>query len=267
MTQNKIDEELVCADSLVFCLKHRHGCHQVDVRREENDPPDFWITVNGVLFAAEVTSVVEGENYHARGRKLREDINKTAHQKGCLAGSYALSIKREPIIPKRNSDEWHNIIGQAISFIEATKSVTSTEAFALIDEGLNKLTIEKCSAKGEDVGLLGPITVKWGIEIQEDLCHIMNERIIEKRKKLENKGVHKSCPQIMLLLYDAYGLGEIDDAQKALLKVNGYDWFHSIFWAASFTNRRNEISPENPGREGMFLYSQEEKWWRRPQKD
>ncbi len=50
-------------------------------------------------------------------------------------------------------------------------------------------------------------------------------------QKLENKGVPEHCGDVILLLYDAYGYGEAEDARKALLKAHDYDWFHSVFWA------------------------------------
>ncbi len=48
--------------------------------------------------------------------------------------------------------------------------------------------------------------------------------------------------------------------KQALLKVQGYEWLHSIFWAASFTDRSNTLYPGKPGRGGVFLYSKKEEW-------
>ena len=257
----RIDEELVCADALAHCLKHEYGCCHVDVRRETNDPPDFWITIDGEKFAAEVTSIVSNEGYRANCRKLKEAIRQAVKQLDNMTGTYTLLMTHRPELPRHASSEWQSLARRATSFIQATRSVTSTDEYRLFKDGHGYVDIKKVSTEGATVGLLGPVDVKWEGEIQEELCQIMWQRIAEKRRKLEKKGVPDKCPQIMLLLYDAYGYGDTEDAQKALLKVEGYDWFHSIFWAASFTDRANEISPQNPGRNGAFLYSRDENWW------
>ena len=173
-------------------------------------------------------------------------------------------MTRRPKLPRHASSEWRDLVRLATSFIQATRSVASTDKYCLLKDGHGYVGIRKVSAEGATVGLLGPVEVKWEGEIQEELCQIMRQIIAEKRRKLEKKGVPDECPQIMLLLYDAHGYGDTEDAQKALLKVEGYDWFHSIFWAASFTDRANEISPQNPGRNGTFLYSRNENWWQSP---
>ena len=65
-----------------------------------------------------------------------------------------------------------------------------------------------------------------------------------------------------LLLYDAYGYGSLETAMRAALDVKGYEWLHSIFWAASFSDRPNVMYPDSPGRAGCFLYSKSEGWRR-----
>ena len=60
---DSIDEELVCIDSLLHHLKENLGYLDVLVEREQNDPPDFWVTVSGQKFAAEVTSIVNDQAY------------------------------------------------------------------------------------------------------------------------------------------------------------------------------------------------------------
>ena len=61
----RIDEELVCVDSVkhVFCTCC--ACKQVEIQREQDDPPDFTVTIDGERFPAEVTSVVSSQGYDA----------------------------------------------------------------------------------------------------------------------------------------------------------------------------------------------------------
>ncbi len=88
----------------------------------------------------------------------------------------------------------------------------------------------------------------------------MKDAIEKKRSKIEKKGVMRVCPDVILLFYDAYGYGDIADAARALSRIKDYDWLHSIYWSASFSNCPNVMYPESPGRAGGFLYSKNEIW-------
>lgn len=67
---NRIDEEWVSADCLAHYLRNVCRCNDVQVQKAKDDPPDFWITVDGHTFAAEVTSIVTDAGYRARGMAL-----------------------------------------------------------------------------------------------------------------------------------------------------------------------------------------------------
>ncbi len=262
--QKRIDEEIVCADCFAHCLKHQYGCGKVTVERQDDDPPDFWITVDGIRFAAEVTSVVTGQAYGANARKLKRSIAQSAKEEGALSGTYALIMMRHPRLPRSGSGEWRALVAQATSFIRATRQADSSEQSRLLADSDGHLDMKKVSSQSATVGLLGTTSAKWEGEIQDELRALMQTAADQKRVKLEKKGVPSQCPRVVLLLYDAYGFGDLEDAQKALLDVDGYDWFHSVFWAASFTDRPNDLSAEEPGRKGAFLYSRKDAWWRSP---
>ncbi len=259
-TNKRINEELVCVDALSHCLKDQCGCATVAVDKEENDPPDFWVTVDGERFAAEVTSIVARQDYRATCGKLKRSIRDSVKEQGSVDGSYALLIMRHPRLPKSTSREWWSLVAQAASFIIATRDAESTEEVRLLENTDGHLGIKKVSARGTAVGTIGPIDAKREGEIQEELQPLMAARLTEKRQKLENKRIPSACSGVMLLLYDASGYASSTDARKALLSVAGHGWFHSIFWAASFTDRPNRLSPADPGRFGTFLYSRNEKW-------
>lgn len=257
-----IDEEQVCMDSLVHCLKYRCGCRKIVVKKEKNDPPDFWITINGKKFAVEVTSIVEEQEqeYRARLRNLKQIILNSSLEQDSLNGKYVLLITRHPKLPKKTSHKWCDLAAQATSFISMTRNAESTNEISLLKDANGSLRIKKISGQGAAVGIMGPVNAKNTGYIQEELQKLIKERVNEKRQKLENKKISVLCPRVMLLLYDAYGYGGVEDAQKVLLNMHGYDWFHSIFWAASFTDRPNVLFPANPSREGRFLYSANKEW-------
>jgi len=98
----------------------------------------------------------------------------------------------------------------------------------------------------------------WEGDVQSQLAIMMQQAVDNKKRKLQDKGV--GSQRALLLLYDAFAYAQPVDAVSAMRKVNGYDWFHSIFWAASFFDRKNTTYPEEPGREGIFLYSSNPNW-------
>ncbi len=101
---DRIDEELVCIDSLVQYLQAIYGARGVQAEREENDPPDYWVTISGEKYAVEVTSIATYEDYRVRCRKLAEEIEKVSGSNSWLSGNYALSVVCHPLgrpdIPK-----------------------------------------------------------------------------------------------------------------------------------------------------------------------
>jgi hypothetical protein len=262
--RTRIDEELVCADCLVHCLKAKYGCTDVLVARSDADPPDFWITVDGKEFAAEVTSIVHQQGYRADCIKLKDQVMASSKSRGLLEGKYLLYVERDPMLARTGTPERHGLIQAAVSFIRATGGAQTTPEVLLLKDRHGKLTISKVSSRGASVGLMAVVGARWEGDVQDELRDLIQAAVHKKRGALERKGVPARCPRTMLLLYDAYGFGDLDDAQGALLKADGYDWFHSVFWAASFTDRPNELSPENPGRLGVFLYSRNRDWWQQP---
>lgn len=256
----RIDEELVCVDSLVHHLKQVCGHQEVQVERETDDPPDFWIQIDGKKFAVEVTSIVKYQGNLANCKKLKQSIQEKVQENSNLNGTYALIIKLNPELPKRTSSDWQGLVDKAVSFIALTKEVSSTEINYLQEDSHGRLGIQKTSDQGMAVGLFGFPGLKWEDKVQKELADLIQDAVTIKRSKLKNKNIPQKCPDAILLLYDADGYGDTEDARKALKKVQYYDWFHSVFWAASFTDRTNKLFPDNPGRKGLFLYSKEDGW-------
>lgn len=261
---NRIDEEWVSVDCLAHYLRNVCKCGDVQVQKAKDDPPDFWIAIDGNTFAAEVTSVVTDAGYRAKGMALKDVIKRSMCEDIGNRGTYALLTIRQPEFPRRNTREWNVLVAESLSFIRDTREVSSTDQHPLIEGKNGRLGIQKLGNDGATVGMAGVAGVKMEGDIQNELCELMQHAIFTKRVILEKKEVLQQCSGIMLLLYDAYGYAEVEDAQKSLTKTVGYDWFHSIFWAASFTDRVNELSPGEPGRQGKFLFSKEAKWWNSP---
>jgi len=255
-----IDEELVCVDSLVQYLQEAHGCEEIQIRREPDDPPDFWITISGEKYAVEVTSIVLDYSYNARCQKLELRIQQISRSKQWLKGNYALEVMGRPNIPKSTSVQGKDLESRAADYVRQTKGLTSAQRMYLLKNSYGYVAIQKLSDTGASVGLAGPVETKWGVQAQAELSTLFQDRIDKKRVLLEKQGVLAKSPKVIILFYDAYGFCEIDDVLEAFQNVRGYEWTHSVYWVASFTNRSNKLYPGQPGRKGLFLYTKNQEW-------
>lgn len=255
---HRIDEELVSVDSLKHVLGMRCGCKEIHPNREQNDPPDFTITIDGELFPAEVTSIVSRQQYRAQCDEFAKAILDSAKSLGVLAGKYALIVSRLPHIPKPTSKDGRQLLDAAVDYVDATRKQMASPRVLLIQDKSGKISVEKVSASGSSVGVVWSAPAMWEGDIQSQLATLIQQAVDDKKRKLQDAGIGPQ--RALLLLYDAFGYAEPNDAIVAMRQVNGYDWFHSIFWAASFFDRRNTTYPEEPGREGFFLFSSNPGW-------
>jgi hypothetical protein len=257
-SDRRIDEELVCVDALKHVLRTPCGCGEVHPRREQRDPPDFTITVDGEQFPTEVTSIVSGEQYHAQCKEFANTVRDQASSRSMLSGTYALMVSGFAVVPKPASKSGRKLLAAAVAYLEATKQATDSSERQLVTAATGRIGIAKASATGAAVGVLWTPPARWEGEIQAQLSRLIQEAVDTKRRKLENAGIGPR--KALLLLYDAYGYGEPNDAVAAARQLNGCDWFHSIFWAASFCDRKNITYPDEPGRGGLFLFSHNPAW-------
>ncbi len=59
--EGRINEELVTIDSLVYSLKKDYGFTKITVKDPEDEPPDFWMTIDKNIYAVEITSIVSAQ--------------------------------------------------------------------------------------------------------------------------------------------------------------------------------------------------------------
>jgi len=258
----RIDEELVCFDSFVQRLREIDSSQEITFYRvpKSKHPPDFRVTIAGVKYAVEVTSIVTGADYDDWCKKLLETIRSESETNNTMKGTYALTIVGRPDIPRRGTTHWRKLVSTAATKIrEMSDAPCGAESCLLRDaNGYAVMVIQKTSAQGSTIRRMP--AMKWEGEVQEELSRLIKERIEAKRKGLERKRILDQCPNVILLLHDAYLYCQVDDVKRAFLNVQGYEWLHSIFIAMSFSDRPNILYPNTPGRRGMFLYSKNKQW-------
>ena len=257
-TNRRIDEELVSVDSLKHVLCTRCGCRDVHPHREQHDPPDFTVKIDSESFPAEVTSIVSRQQYSAQCKEFTEVIRDRADSLGVLSGKYAFIVTRLPRIPKPTSKTGHQLLEEAVAYVSATRQQLESPEVRLAQDDSGKISIAKLSANGSTVRVVWVAPAMWEGDIQSQLAMMIQQAVDGKRCKLQDAGIGPR--RALLLLYDAFGYAQPIDAVAAMQEVNGYDWFHSIFWVASFFDRKNTTYREEPGREGFFLYSNNPRW-------
>ncbi|HKB36016.1 MAG TPA: hypothetical protein VKD72_06150, partial [Gemmataceae bacterium] len=206
----RIDEELVCIESLKYVLHARCGCNRVEIFREEHDPPDFTVTIDGESLPAEVTSVVLRQEYHAHCEEFARVVGQRAGALGLLAGKYAFTVTRMPHIPKPTSREGQRLLQDAVAYVAATKQQAESPEILLSTDPGGKITMAKVSASGSAVGLVWMAPMLWEGEVQDELASLLQRHVDAKRRKLEK--VRVAPAKALLLLYDAYGYAQPDDA-------------------------------------------------------
>lgn len=255
----RINEEHVCIDSFIQHLREVDKKQEITFYEEPNDPPDFWVTIAGTKYAVEVTSIVTDYGYEALCNKFFKDIRSEFATSNNIKGTYSLYVTRRPRIPKKETSDWKTLVSIiATNIQDMSNALCGTEHYILKDKN-GRVGISKLSDQGAKI-FLSTGAAKWGGEVREELSKLFSKAIERKRVALEKKGVLRQCPKIILLFYDAYVYGDIEDAQQAFLKVQGYEWLHSIFLAMSFSDRPNALYPNTPGRRGVFLYTTKEDW-------
>jgi hypothetical protein len=255
----RIDEELVSVDSLKHVLCTCFGYKHVCIHREQQDPPDFIVTINGKTFPTEVTSIVMERPYEhsMQCKRLMNAIRDCANKIGILVGQYTFEVTRTPYIPKPTSREGYQLMDAAIAYIHDSQLQEVGPEIRLTQDKLGKISLRKYAANGSTLEMVSTQSM-WEGEIQDLLVTLIQRAIDGKICKLRDAGIVPR--EALLLLYDAFNYAEPNDVVTAMQKVNRCEWFHSIFWADSFSCRQNQTYPEEPGRDGLFLFSINPSW-------
>jgi hypothetical protein len=256
----RIDEEAVCIDALVHRIRQVDHLQEITVERECIDPPDFWMSIGPLKYAVEVTSIVVDEHYDALCMTLLRAVQAELVAGTAAKGTYALDVFRTTKLPRRGTKEWRKLVSNLVQNIRQMSTASVGAKIPLLEMESGRLSLMKLSESGSNVGKVWMPDARWEGEARGELSRLLQERVNTKRKRAEEKGLDRTGCEIMLVFYDAYGYCDAEDARQELEGVEGYRWFHSVFWAASFTARPNILYPENPGRAGVFLYSKNPAW-------
>jgi hypothetical protein len=257
----RIDEELVTIDSCRHLLMTCCGATVPPPTRIKDDPPDFEMIVDGHVHPAEVTSIAVTADIarHAQSKSFQRLVQRRAAASGSLSGTYAIVFTRNIQPPLPNSPSGKQLMVDALQYVHGTKDhVEAVAATLLTDDNGGTISIKKGSNTDAKIGAAIIDAAQWGGETVANVASLIQERVDEKLRTLANHDV--DATNTFLLLYDAHGYADADMIAEAFDSVANYGSFHSVYVALSFTDRPNDLCPDEPGREGFFVFSRDANW-------
>lgn len=203
------------------------------IKWEEDEPPDYYLYMDGKKYAVEVSTLVQrfriGELTLSRIGvvaslwDLVDEVERTAEKEATLNGTYVVRFSR-PITDFGTVRD--QLFQQLLSYMRRTRQHASARERVVFEQGKQRCTIEKLHNQRSHVGKIGPSDAKWEVEITEEVCSLLQERIDTKHDKLRDI----SDPKV-LLLYDAYQLATPKAYQSCLDDLTHLDEFHTVFIA------------------------------------
>ena len=149
----RADEEY-CKDTFSIFLADRvgHGTFAWTEVPQNQEPPDYYLTLCGVRFAVEVTTLMEEVAVGATLRmpstgisqaliKLCKDMEDDLRKRNILRGSYMLVL--QPIEDLRNARPF--IEERIVRYVERTRDDKAAAPEILLQQGRSRLSIRKAS--------------------------------------------------------------------------------------------------------------------------
>jgi hypothetical protein len=208
----------------------RQRCQEEDiVWNDEDNPPDYYLQLNGNKYAVEVTSLMEviqlgNESlshltFIEAVHDFLKQIEQQAVREGILKGAYVVDYK-----PLNDFGKWKKYISKNImDYIHATRDAPSAPERTILNRGHLGWSIEKYHS--EKQYLTGATSdARWHHQAVDELCALLNQTLEKKAKKLATI----SCPKI-LLIADRYPWLESSDWSGCLSNLNSISEFHTVF--------------------------------------
>jgi hypothetical protein len=197
--------------------------------------PDYYLFIDNVKYAVEVTSLVEQiplgklSPISALGVDkflidFVQDVERSAIKEGILYGQYVVSLT-----PINNFEDFlYKVKDALLAYIRKTRDVESfppEQIFRkVILPHLQLCEISKIGLKRDKVyESLSGLPKSEG-DIQADLLSLLNDRLAIKTQLLKNIPEPK-----ILLLMDRYSHADLQDYKNCIKKVQGLESFHTIF--------------------------------------
>jgi hypothetical protein len=249
----KSESEEFCKDSFDKYLKKIIPASTIfwqDVEQKD-EPPEFYLTVNSLKYAVEVTILMQKVDVGAKNllpvgivrdflRKfVVDEVEAVARSNSFLQGSYLVRFTK-PITDFANNKG--SIQSELLSYISATQSVSKSPPKLVYKRNRQECLIEKLHNEENRVIMGGPVIGNRESEALVEVKQLLENRLDEKQYKLSKIAYPK-----ILLLHDKYYFLDLDAYKASISTVSSLQSFHTVF----IVSRDNE---------GQVLHSQNTTW-------
>jgi hypothetical protein len=221
----------------------------------QDEPPEYYLRLGDLLFAVEVTTLVEKVLVgtrdplpHAEISKILQDfvdeVGATAKAGGYLHGDYLVSFSTPIDNFKAVRDEVQEGL---LDYIQDTGGLERVPLKIVFERILPlqrpyQCGIQKVGNELDRIRSGTPFWMKWEGDARVDLCSLLDKSLNAKVYKLRKIAV----PKILLLL-DEYIFADPEMYEKCIPLISSLSFFHTVFVAQG--NKR-----------GFVLYSQHSDW-------
>ena len=206
----RADEEYCKTTFSAFLARHVAGSQVLWSEVPQNqEPPDYYLTINGKRYAVEVTSLIDdvviGESVRMSSvgaRKslvsLCEDIKRNLVERGLLSGAYVMTL--QPIEGLRALRP--PIETGVIEYVQRTRFEETAPREVLVKKGRARIAIQKHHNQSHQLYWMISGGAKWEGQMRDDIARLLEGALHDKRRKLKDV----ETPTILLLL-DRYHHG------------------------------------------------------------
>ena len=199
--------------------------------RQQDEPPDYYLAVDGTEYAVEVSTLMETLSVgalslpHAAIVKslwtFVDEVQAHAERAALLRGTYVVGFL-EPIDGfAAVKDEIRSAL---LAYLKDTQALRTAPERTVFDRGAQRCSIQKIHNLANKIEKAGPMTVKWEGGAAPEICTILEERLADKKHKL--RAIAK--PKILLLL-DWYHFAHAKMFLECVPRLPCLSCFHTVF--------------------------------------
>lgn len=238
VSMKRADEEL-CKSQFDMFLKAFVDLGEVTWEEvaQKNEPPDYYLLLDDVRFAVEVTTLMEKVSVgtssllprgviHQFLKRFVDTVQSVARADGCLQGNYLVSF---PTPIDGFADVQDSLREALLEYIRRNAGLNTAPQEIVFERRIpqqrpQRCGIQKVNSDRDQIVMGGPMWFKWEGEVSQDVCRLLNHRLDDKASKLKDI----ADPWILLLL-DSYVFADAGFYQGCVSDLAAVSAFHTVF--------------------------------------
>jgi hypothetical protein len=235
-----VDREVFCQESFDKYLREVCQANNISWQRvpKGKDPPDFYLTLNSVLYAVEVTSTevmrdvtlgkgqIREHTYEVSHTSLVKELEREAENRGILSGLYIVGFLK-PLTDQNFYQVKEVVVKELLAYVQRTSHLVESPDEPILYQDSTVCRIGKY--QGSITGVFEAFSDSAWTEAPENaekICKMLQSAITTKKKRLLQKG--EVAPKILLLL-NTYRFADEIIYRTFVSTVEDIDFFHTVF--------------------------------------